>query len=371
MLTGQNGILNRAAETKEKTEESQKQENETLNEYEKTFNKYMSDTNKFERVDGTDLSTGLVIREKATGSEYVWIEVPKTGEVYKNAGLNISEFSEENCIKIESDLHTYTNEYRNGTGYSDNYLKDDKNGWFKNSKEYNDAKYKMIKSVYENGGFWVGRYEAGTTNYITKNENFSIIPVSKENMYPYIYVTRAQAEELAEKVESGNYTSSLMFGVQWDLMLKYIESKRSSVDSNIKDKLIDNSKTIGNFCDSSFTLDRGKYIQFTNFNLGKLWNEYNINTTGYVENKYKKSMSEGNGILMTTGASEMTKLQNIYDIAGNVWEWTLEQSADFTPFCARRGGSYYSYANPYTASYRSCDETSYSFMHIGFRVSLY
>ena len=39
MLTGQNGILNRAAEAKEKTEEAQKQENETLNEYEKTFNK--------------------------------------------------------------------------------------------------------------------------------------------------------------------------------------------------------------------------------------------------------------------------------------------------------------------------------------------
>ena len=42
MLTGQNGILNRAAEAKEKTEEAQKQENETLNDYEKTFNKYMS-----------------------------------------------------------------------------------------------------------------------------------------------------------------------------------------------------------------------------------------------------------------------------------------------------------------------------------------
>lgn len=82
MLTGQNGILNRATEAKEKTEEAHKQ----LNEYEKTFNKYMSnlpstkytipylpDTNKFERVDGTDLSTGLVIKEKTTGSEYVWV----------------------------------------------------------------------------------------------------------------------------------------------------------------------------------------------------------------------------------------------------------------------------------------------------------
>ena len=33
MLTGQNGILNRAAEAKEKTEKSQVEENETLNDY--------------------------------------------------------------------------------------------------------------------------------------------------------------------------------------------------------------------------------------------------------------------------------------------------------------------------------------------------
>ena len=42
MLTGQNGILNRAAEAKEKTEKSQAEENETLNDYEKTINKYVS-----------------------------------------------------------------------------------------------------------------------------------------------------------------------------------------------------------------------------------------------------------------------------------------------------------------------------------------
>lgn len=174
MLTGQNGILNRAAEAKEKTEEAQKQENETLNEYEKTFNKYMSnlpsteytipylpDTNKFERVDGTDLSTGLVIKEKATGSEYVWVEVPKTREVYKNAGLDISTFGENECNLIEKDLQDYTSEYRTQTNFKDEFFEDTSEGWFKNANEYNDAKYKMLKSVYENGGFWVGRYEAG------------------------------------------------------------------------------------------------------------------------------------------------------------------------------------------------------------------
>ena len=42
MLTGQNGILNRAAEAKEKTEKSQVEENETLNDYEQEIDDVVS-----------------------------------------------------------------------------------------------------------------------------------------------------------------------------------------------------------------------------------------------------------------------------------------------------------------------------------------
>ena len=40
MLTGQNGILTRAAESKVKTEEAEKQENERMEEYDDTINQY-------------------------------------------------------------------------------------------------------------------------------------------------------------------------------------------------------------------------------------------------------------------------------------------------------------------------------------------
>ena len=87
---------------------------------------------------------------------------------------------------------------------------------------------KMLGSVYENGGFWVGRYEAGIEdeNNIRKetSSTATLVPVSKQNAYPYTWVTRTQAKVLAEKVESGSYTSSLMFGVQWDLVLKFANS---------------------------------------------------------------------------------------------------------------------------------------------------
>ena len=53
-------------------------------------------------------------------------------------------------------LPIYTKTYRNGTGYSDTYAADDKNvGWFADATAYNNLKNSMLKSVYENGGFYV------------------------------------------------------------------------------------------------------------------------------------------------------------------------------------------------------------------------
>ena len=160
MLTGQNGILNRAGKAKEKTEIAQEDENEKLQGYEKIINQYaenlpvgtgttpyLPDSKKFEQVTGTDLDSGLVIREKATGSEYVWVEVPRTTAVYPTAGINIASFTDEEYKKIETDLHTYTKDYRNGTTYEDVYYPDDTNGWFteKGETSYDNTKKKMFK----------------------------------------------------------------------------------------------------------------------------------------------------------------------------------------------------------------------------------
>ena len=380
MLTGQNGILNRAAEAKEKTAEAQKQENNTLTEYEKTFNKYMSnlpsteyttpylpDTNKFERVDGTDLSTGLVIREKATGSEYVWVEVPKTSEVYKNAGLDISTFGESEYNLIEKDLQDYTSEYRTQTNFKDEFFEDSSEGWFKNANEYNEAKYKMLKSVYENGGFWVGRYEAGVEENIVISGNRNLMPISMGDIYPYNFITRTQAKNLAEKIESGNYISSLIYGLQWDLMVKYIETK-----GNVSiDKLNSDSTTVGNYINSEFELKRGKFAQELAFE-----NWYNFDSEEkkmLVTGRKKITQSvASNGILLTTGATEATNLQNIYDIAGNVWEWTLERnSEDKNQLCVRRGGSFVNMGSYNYISCRNLSSITDNSANIGFRVTIY
>ena len=367
MLTGHNGILNRAADAKEKTEIASKDEQRKLAQAEalmstgKTTYKGVTLPEGFAptKINGEDsIDDGLVITD-GYGNEYVWVEVPKTVGVYPTAGLGITNFTDEEYGKIETDLRTYTNDYRTGTDYNDVYYADNATGWFTDADQYNELKKKMLKSVYQNEGFWVGRYEAGIENEADIRKAVSatttLTPVTKQNMYPYTYVTRTQAKVLAEKVESGSYTSSLMFGVQWDLVLKYIETKNATTQYNLKT----NSTKIGNYNNN-------------------LWNITNANAkysendgSSYIAcpNPYTKTSSLR--ILLTTGADTSFSLMNIYDLAGNVWEWTLgKTTSDSTP-CALRGGHYGNYGDGHPASYCYNDSTDNNNYGVGFRISLF
>ena len=62
---------------------------------------------------------------------------------------------------------------------------------------------------------------------------------------------------------------------------------------------------------------------------------------------------------------------NIYDIAGNVFEWTLEKTSDTRDPCADRGGFFHSAGSNGPAAYRYSGSTDLSDSDIGFRVSLF
>ena len=79
-------------------------------------------------------------------------------------------------------------------------------------------------------------------------------------------------------------------------------------------------------------------------------------------------------MLLTTGATERNSKMNIYDLAGNVWEWTLEKitGTDDYPYpCTVRGGfcNYDGSGTP--ASSRDDVSTSSSYYNVGFRSALY
>ena len=384
MLTGQNGILNRAAEAKEKTEAAQKDEEKTLQRYEDMMAQYTGSlplreetkpyfpNSTFSYKEG-DLSTGLVIKD-SNDNEYVWVEVPTTiydNTTYNNNGANKPKNADE-WEKIRDCLKAYTVDYSNSS-YKDTNT---------DGTTYSDDYKNMLKSVYTNGGFWIGRYEAGLEGD-TPRTSYTEISASdkaviKPNMYPYNYVKRDEAQTLAQKMDYGDCKGSLIFGIQWDLALKYIEEKtvetveeanKDKVRTDIKRKLTSKSTTIGNYRNSAFILNRGKFAQYNALSKWYNFNSEEKPTLVTGSNKKEQSLYE-NGILLTTGATEATNLQNIYDIAGNVWEWTREIYATSNP-CVVRGGCYYYDGSNNPAKDRSNDSTSSSNSVVGFRLGLW
>ena len=393
LVLGENGIVAKTKEAKDKTEQAQSNELQDFNNISGEIDEILSDngsgnggtgggsgTDKkvpaepteetapyypdgdFKTIDGT-IDSGLVIADK-NGNEYVWVVVPKS--LYNNTAYNSNDekkpSSSTDYANIEYCLQQYTATYRNGTKYSDTYVADDKNvGWFADATAYNNLKNSMLKSVYENGGFYVGRYEAGISeNRTASSGKATETPVSKANAYPYNYVTRTQAKVLAEKIKYTNgdksYTGSLMFGVQWDLVLAFMHNKGKIDDS----KLITNSTTIGNYEDNLWEIK----------NANAQYSEDYGDTFTACQNPFKKESSSD--ILLTTGADSSFSVQNIYDIAGNVYEWTLENTSNTRYPCASKGGWYGASGSRYgPAVYLNFKGTDDSGSCFGFRVSLF
>ena len=328
-----------------------------------------------------DSSKGIVIKD-SKNNEWVWIEVPKT-TVFTTATAS------NQYDNIKADLIAYASNYR--SEWTDEwYAKDEgtlvtastanltdaqkalNNGCGLNYAEY-DQKYKsMLSSVYTNGGFWIGRYEAGISGSdtdMTKARkshsnitNDSSVAVSKADMIPYNYVYCSEAQTLASKMSTdSSKTSSLMFGIQWDLVCKYLEGK----DGLEKDDINSNSYSWGNYADSQITNLSGKYAIYSQ-------SSYTLGSWKTIPDGYTKpNTGTENWVLLSTGASEYTKKMNIYDFAGNEWEWTLENTSGTDGPCAIRGGLYYCDGSSYPASGRGYGKTSYSRDCISFRPSLY
>ena len=305
----------------------------------------------FTHVEGTSLDNGYTVQD-SKGNQFVWVEVPKTANVYKTAGLNITEFTTDAYTKIENDLHTYTSVYREN-GYTDEWVSQTSAGM--TSDQYTELRQKMLKSIYQNGGFYIGKYETGIEGTPRTSGNADKMPtetpVIKQNAYPYNYVTNSQAQTIASGFASDldGYTSSLLFGVQWDLTLKYLETKGAT-----QAELNSDSTNWGNYSNNlwNITNTNSKYL----INNGSTW------TNGAYGKK-----SSNDAILLSTGASDTFSKQGIYDLAGNVYEWTLE--ANSFDDRALRGGNYT--IDRSTASDRYNDYPTNSNDYIGSRLALY
>ena len=112
------------------------------------------------------------------------------------------------------------------------------------------------------------------------------------------------------------------------------------------------------------TLFRGKY-NINPSSSTSLWTVYTTDTTNYVTSS-KTSSSENYYQLLTTGASKQTNKLNIYDLAGNVHEFTLEYSNLSDAPCIHRGVSFMDSGKTYPVFYHGQNKISDIFLHIRF-----
>ena len=216
------------------------------------------------------------------------------------------------------------------TGLSTDYTEPDSTNDTTDKTGIVDQITELTKSIYKYGGFYIGRYEAGSKTPRTSSSGVTTLGI-KQDMYPYIYVKWGDsmssigttgAVYLSNSLYNTNEygaTSMLCTGACWDSMLDFIKDSKHSVTDSTKWGNYKNSET--------FEITRGSYAVYDTSN-------YTLGSFNNVGSKYSKM--KDTSILLTTGATERNSSKNIYDIAGNVHERTTESVSSDTRVCRGR-----------------------------------
>ena len=346
---GDNGIIARAQTAKDTHEKGKADETNTLDDYASYIGNYLDgkggssggnidkdtgwDLDKVTIIDGGngtkvplpngfyyvggDISTGLVISDKQ-------------GDTMSASGVDMGNQFVWIPVSSEADL-TRTLFDTNGqptTGLSTDYTEPYASGYSTEASEYNTMRAQVLKY----GGFYIGRYEAGvnSTTLRTKVTTNQTV-VCKKGVAPYNYVPWGKAmndvntafapsdnnsdnvntngavylaKNFASQHNYTSVTSTLTYGCEWDAMCRYIgDSQRTTP---------------------------------------------------------KKPAPE------LTGSVSTDVSKNIYDLAGNCYEWTMEASN--TSNRVKRGGRY---DDAYPVSFRNYSLPTYYYDNLSFRPTLY
>ena len=282
----------------------------------------------FQHVTGDTREEGIVVADTSGKFEYVWIPVTKdeNGNSTKpyeetNGELNgkVIQLQRSNFGRTD-DL---TGEYREATVET-------QPSYCANAIAENITAFK--ESVTQNGGYFLGRYEAGIEGGIladnpsvtTPDSNYTYWTggtlVCKAGQQVWNWVTQNKASELCRNIDTENnytdVTSDLVNSYAWDTAIVFIQ--KCGTESN----------------SSNYANQIGK------------------STTSSTLSK------TGEAVLEDT--NEIDKQCNIYDMAGNCSEYSTETRTK-TNDCVYRGGVY---GWSYTA-----DKTPFSPSLRGFIVS--
>ena len=384
ILTGEDGILAKAKLAKERSEQAEQEENEVLKQYEELLGTYGKELPE----NTTDTEAGTIVKmpngwytttpnEVETKEGNVVIPSKKIANVYATSdgkgntipvpygfyyvggtlvsGVVISDNqSDKNKYKGMEDVPTGVAYNSDGTVNKEkcelqgnqfvwipcnekDYTKIDFGDSYKNANSSWDHSTNILEKVQikKYGGFYVGRYEAGTSDITlsgnVKFENTSIATTnsygwgqngdfvsskvisgkitSKAGEIPYYHADCTTAIEMSEKMYQTEYVQSgLITGTMWDVMMKFMTTDSTNY-SDLK------STPWGNFKDNTtivYISGQGRYLPVNPSN-GSITSNAMATDSGYYG-------------IRTTASSEGVKKKNLYDLAGNLYEWTIESA---------------------------------------------
>ena len=192
------------------------------------------------------------------------------------------------------------------------------------------------ESVNTYGGFYIARYEAGDGDANangkprSSSSSNSNKVVSKKGAIVYNCISQTDSITRAESMYSGK--SKLVSGAGWDRTLNWLIETKAKTENEV-------------FVNSSS------------------WGNYNDSTGNAKTNSGMDNMN------YTTGRNEAWKANNIYDLAGNVDDWTTEAGSSDKRVI--RGGSYGDGGSTVSASGRFDLDSGASGNFVGFRPALY
>lgn len=273
-----------------------------------------------ENSDENIVNKGLVISD-SRGNEYVWISCTVDSSSnklqYKRTEWGVEKDGTDNSRAIKDELTLKDIDVTYSKTDTDNGINEEI------SKEIVAQINAEKESIKKYGGYYIGRYEVG------KDNKTAVIKAEQE---PYVNIKWSKAYELAKGIGGGEgATTYLCSSYSWDTAINFIQN---TTGKNYATSIIGFN---GNWKSQEVKDSSGKVIK-------------PVNTAQKLN----------------TGLT--TALCNIYDMGGNVGEFTTELNPGTSETVVLRGGSY---NNNRPAGYRWDDISGGAYSVYGFRATLF
>ena len=273
-----------------------------------------------ENSDENIVNKGLVVSD-SRGNEYVWISCTVDSSSnklqYKRTEWGVEKDGTDNSRAIKDELTLKDIDVTYSKTDTDNGINEEI------SKEIVAQINAEKESIKKYGGYYIGRYEVG------KDNKTAVIKAEQE---PYVNIKWSKAYELAKGIGGGEgATTYLCSSYSWDTAINFIQN---TTGKNYATSIIGFN---GNWKSQEVKDSSGKVIK-------------PVNTAQRLN----------------TGLT--TALCNIYDMGGNVGEFTTELNPGTSETVDLRGGLNFNYS---PAGYRWDHLSGNAVSYCGFRATLF